>query len=156
MKFSLKFALPLVFTFLLFSGTAQAQFFLGTVGSSAIAQGVVVPFVGLHGGTYDLGSDFGVRGGFEVLPAVIDGLTIVQGTVDGLYATGESIIFYAGPGLGLVSAGGLTNAFAGVAVGVDFDAASVISYYIEAQPRYYFGGQPIFYLRSGLNFHIGL
>lgn len=151
-----KSALALTFAWFFLLGTAQAQLFVGTVSSSAITQGIIVPFVGLHAGTYDLSGDFGIRGGFELLPAVITGLTVAQGTVDGFYATGEGIVFYAGPGLGVVSANGFTNVFVGGTVGVDFDAASVISYYVEAQPRYYFGGEPVFYIRSGLNFHIGL
>lgn len=146
----------LIFGLLFLGSAAHAQFFLGTTTSTALVAGVSVPFVGLHGGTYDLSGNYGARGGFELLPAVINGLTIFQANVDGVYSTGEAIVFYGGPTLGYVNVGGLSNAFVGATVGVDFDAASVISYYIEAQPRYYFGGQPVFYLRSGLNFHIGL
>lgn len=153
----LRAALPIAFVcFLLFS-TAQAQFFLGTANSVLIIRnGGVGFFVGVQGGSYDLGSNLGVRGSLELFPAVADGTTLLQAEATGLYVVGEGIKFYLGPSLGLASLGGAVNPFGGLAVGVDFDSESVISYFIEAQPRYYFGGAPALGVRSGLNFHIGL
>ena len=147
--------LPLALACLYF-GAAHAQFFLGTVGSTLITPAAVVPFVGLQAGSYDLGGGFGARGSVELFPLIFDGTTLLQAEAAGLYVIGEGVKLYTGPSLGLFNAGGDTVPFGGVTLGVDFDAESVISIYLEVQPRYYFGGTPSVLIRSGTNFHLGL
>lgn len=78
------------------------------------------------------------------MPTLEDRLR-AQGGTDLLYTTGERVIFYLGAGGGYSSI-----------VGLDFDAASTLSYFVEAQPRYDLGREAgLFYLRSGLNLHFG-
>ncbi len=147
--------LPLALTCLYF-GAAHAQFFLGTVGCTLITPAAVIPLVGLQAGTYDLGGGFGARGSLELFPLIVNGTTLVQGEATGLYVIGDSVKLYAGPSVGLVGVESTTNAFGGFALGVDFDSESVISIYLEVQPRYYLGGAPSVLIRSGTNFHLGL
>ncbi len=134
-----------------FSGAAQARFFVGADLSALINDGAVVPLGGVTIGTYNLFGDFGIRGTALSAPTV----PFVEGSVDGTYSFGEGVVFYTGAGLGYsgfidggaVSLAGFT--------GLDFDASSVISLFVEIRPILYIGAGGTVQLRSGINFHIG-
>jgi len=150
-----KLALLLTAACLLLTGTAYARQFVGVPSSSLISEGSVTRFVGLQFGTYDLGSGFGLRAGAEVVPTLEEGL-LAQGGTDLLYTTGERVVFYLGAGGGYSSVAGDDSLYVAGTVGLDFDAASTLSYFVEAQPRYDLGRDAgLFYLRSGLNLHFG-
>lgn len=141
-------------------GVAQARFYIGfpTSGIVGSAFGVVS---GLHIGTYKLYEDFGVRATAEIgtainIPLDLASLVAYEGGVDGTYSFGEGVVFYTGAGLGY-GGGPLASGsvFASAFVGLDFDASSVISIFLEINPRYYFSNSGLIHIRSGLNFHIG-
>lgn len=145
--------LAFVLSVLFFAATsfAQPQFFLGSAGGSGISSAGILPTAGLQFGSYNFADSIGGRVALEATPSL--DFALFQFLADGLYVSGDTIKFYAGPGLGLVTAPGLTNAFILGTIGVDFDAHTTVSYFLEAQPRYYLGGQPILYIRSGVNVH---
>ena len=111
-------------------------------------------YLGATLGTYDLGSGFGLRGGLEFKP-VLSALYTQVGA-DLLYSTGESTVFYVGAGGGYSTAAGTDALYVAGTAGLDLDAASFISFFAEAQPRYNLtteAGQ--LFVRAGLNLHFG-
>lgn len=136
-------------------GTAQARFFVGAPSSTLLTRSAITSFVGLQLGTYDLGNGFGLRGGVELVPAFGTALN-VQGAVDLLYTRGSNLVIYGGVGSGYANLGGAEALFVSGTVGLDLDAETTISYFLEAQPRYnLLSKTPQLYLRSGINLHLG-
>lgn len=139
-------------------GAASAQrFFVGFPVGGAFTSADVALYGGLQFGSYKLFNDFGVRalakGGAVILEE--DAGPLVEGGLDGLYSVGEGVVFYTGAGLGYGSLIGTGSVYVGGFVGLDFDAASTISLFVEINPRYYVRGAGLVHLRSGINFHIG-
>lgn len=137
-------------------GVAQARFYLGFPGSGIVGSSGGAAVGGLHVGTYNLYNDFGVRATAEA--GAIFGepnSLIVEGGVDGTYSFGEGVVFYTGAGVGYMAVGDSGSPFVGAFVGLDFDAASVISIFLEINPRYAFSSTGFVQIRSGINFHIG-
>ena len=135
-------------------GAAHARFFVGVPISSGLSEDGANSYLGATLGTYDLGSGFGLRGGLEFKPIV--SALYVQAGADLLYSTGESTVLYVGAGGGYSRAGADDSLYVAGTAGIDLDAASFISFFAEAQPRYNLtseSGQ--LYLRAGLNFHFG-
>lgn len=155
----------LILALLALLSAAQARFYLGFPTSGILTGLIPLPVLGFHIGTYKLYDDFGVRATAElganfnvpidpILPTV-PVVPIVEGGVDGTYSFGEGVVFYTGAGVGYGSAGGLGSPFVSAFVGLDFDAGSVISIFLEINPRYAFSNVGLLHVRSGLNFHIG-
>lgn len=142
-------------TLVLFLGclsTAQAQFYIGFPQTGIILGTTPVALSGLTIGTYNLYGDFGIRATAQAAPI---GTAFLEGSVDGTYSFGEGVIFYTGAGLGysgFVDTGAVT--LAGF-TGLDFDANSVISIFLEIRPILYIGTGGTVQIRSGINFHIG-
>lgn len=135
-------------------GAAHARFYVGVPISSGLTEGGSSSFLGATLGTYDLGSGFGLRGGLEFKPVV--SALYVQAGADLLYTSGESTVFYVGAGGGYSRAGEDDALYVAGTAGVDLDAATFISFFAEAQPRYNLStevGQ--LFVRAGLNFHFG-
>lgn len=150
-----KSTLVLMFTCLFLLGTAHARLFIGLPSSTLISTEGILEFVGVHVGTHDLGSGFGLRAGAEFSPSLEAGL-FAQGGADVLYSTGEDIVFYVGAGGGYKSIAGADSLYVAGTAGVDLDAATTLSYFVEVQPRYDINQEVgLFYLRSGLNLHFG-
>jgi hypothetical protein len=136
-------------------GTAQARFFVGAPSSTLVTRSAITSFVGLQLGTYDLGNGFGLRAGAEVVPELSAGLN-VQGAADLLYTRGSDLVLYGGVGSGYANLGGAEALFVSGTLGVDIDAQTTVSYFLEAQPRYNLSSRtPQLYLRSGINLHLG-
>lgn len=136
-------------------GTAQARFYI-SVPSSYIYTGSGNEAVsGLALGTYDLYQDFGIRASAQTSVIVPDGSRFIEGSLDGTYSFGDAIIFYTGAGLGYSAFSGNGSVTLAGFVGLDFDADSVISLFLEIKPILYLGDAGAVQLRSGLNFHIG-
>lgn len=147
--------LALTLALLSLFGAAQARFYIGFPSSSVFSSGVLGAVGGLHIGTYKLYDDFGVRATAEAGAAFGSTTSlIVEGSVDGTYSSGD-VVFYTGGGVGYGSQGGSSSAFVGAFVGLDFDAGSVISLFLEINPRYALSNTGFVQVRSGLNFHIG-
>lgn len=151
-----KLCCTLAFTLLLF-GTAHARFYISFPGSTVITGDGVVPLAGLALGTYDLYQDFGIRASAQTSTSLasVDGVQFVEGSVDGTYSFGDTIIFYTGAGLGYSAFPENGSVTLAGFVGLDFDADSVISIFLEVKPVLYIGDTGAVQLRSGLNFHIG-
>ena len=135
-------------------GAAHARLFVGALISSGLSEDGADSYLGASLGTYDLGSGFGLRGGVEFKPIV--SALYVQAGADLLYSTGKSTVLYVGAGGGYSRAGADDTLYVAGTAGIDLDAASFISFFAEAQPRYNLtseSGQ--LYLRAGLNFHLG-
>lgn len=135
-------------------GAAHARFYVGVPISSQLTEGGASSFLGATLGTYDLGSGFGLRGGVEFKPTV--SALYFQAGADLLYTTGESTVFYVGAGGGYSRAGENDALYVAGTAGLDLDAASFISFFAEAQPRYDLStesGQ--LFVRAGLNLHFG-
>jgi hypothetical protein len=75
--------------------------------------------------------------------------------VNGLYSFVEGVVFYTGAGLGYAGLAGVGSPFVSAFVRLDFDASSVISIFLEINPRYAFSNTGLIHIRSGLHFHIG-
>ncbi len=133
----------------------HARQFVGLPSSALVTDGGVTRFVGIQVGTYELGNRLGLRANAEFVSTPDDG-PVAHGGVDLLYRSGESNIFYAGVGGGYASDAGDDSLYLAGTAGVDFDAASRISYFLEVQPRYDLVQEEGFlYLRSGVNVHFG-
>lgn len=145
----------LIFLCLHLLTAVYARQFVGLPSSFLIGEDGVIRFVGVQVGSYDLGSGLGLRADAEFVPVPAEG-PIVQGGVDLLYSTGESTVFYAGAGGGYANVAGADSLYLAGTAGVDFDAASRISYFLEVQPRYDLEREAgLLYLRSGINVHFG-
>lgn len=139
----------------LFFGNAQASFFLGVPVSTEVRGEDSVSYLGVQFGTYDLGGDFGLRGNLRVLPPLGEDPSF-QLAGDLLYSSGEETVFYLGAGAGYAVLNESESLFVGGTIGFDVDAASLISVFLEAQPRYNLTAQSVaLYLNTGLNFHFG-
>ena len=125
----------LILALLAILSAAQARFFLGFPLSGIYASDALGAVAGVHFGTYNLYDDFGIRATAEAgrTLSLTPGL-IVEGGVDGLYSFGEGVVFYTGAGVGYVGAGGAGSPFVSAFVGLDFDASSVISIFLEINP----------------------
>lgn len=150
----------LVFTLLAFLNAVQAQsprIFLGLPGSTVFVGGQVGSLLGFQVGSYNLGGGIGTRVVLESNLGLGDvGLT--EGSADVLFSIGETTKLYGGLGAGYVIAGGLDGLYGGGFVGVDFDSATAVSYFIEANPRLYTDSSSnfvAFFLRTGVNFSFG-
>jgi hypothetical protein len=75
--------------------------------------------------------------------------------VNGLYSFVEGVVFYTGAGLGYAGLAGVGSPFVSAFVRLDFDASSVISIFLEINPRYAFSNTGLIDIRSGLHFHVG-
>ncbi len=154
----MKRTLPLLFwTFLCLHllTAAYARQFVGLPSSALIGEGGVTQFAGIQVGTYELGNRLGLRANAEFVPMPDNG-PVAHGGVDLLYRGGESNIFYAGVGGGYASVAGNDSLYLAGTAGVDFDAASRISYFLEVQPHYdLVREESLLYLRSGINVHFG-
>ena len=139
--------------------TASAEFYFGFPSSTAVSGSGVAPFIGVQAGSHEVAAHLGVRGYLES-DAALSGL-LLQGGADVLYTTGGNSKFYVGGGLGIANldAGSVSGTlfYLNPVIGGDFDSGTAISYFIEASPRVYVGdgAVPLFYLRSGINFHLG-
>ncbi len=133
--------------------SAQARFFFGFPGGVAYNGEVATGLAGLQFGTYNLYDDFGIRALAQFGSDGAD--SFVQGGLDGLYAFGDSIVFYTGAGLGYAAEGSAGGVYIDGFVGLDFDAASAVSVFLEITPNYVFGGNGFVQIRSGLNIHVG-
>lgn len=142
---------------------AQARFYLGFPTGGIITSDIPLPVAGVHFGTYNLYDDFGIRATaeFGIRPNTESGVVpvplalLVEGGLDGTYSFGEGVVFYTGAGLGYGSADGSGSPFVSAFVGLDFDAGSVVSIFLEINPRYAFSNTGLLHVRSGINFHIG-
>lgn len=142
---------------------AQARFYLGFPTSSIYTSNALGAVGGAHFGTYNLYDDFGIRATaeFGIRPNTESGVVpvplalLVEGGLDGTYSFGEGVVFYTGAGLGYGTADGSGSPFVSAFVGLDFDAGSVVSIFLEINPRYAFSNVGLLHLRGGLNFHIG-
>lgn len=139
-------------------GMAQARFYIGFPNSGIVSVITPTGLSGLTIGTYNLFGDFGIRATAQLGLKFIEPVTpfpFVEGSVDGTYSFGEGIIFYTGAGLGY--SGFAENGAVTLAgfTGLDFDASSVISLFLEIRPILYLGTGGTVQIRSGLNFHIG-
>lgn len=130
------------------SGLAGAQFYISVPNSNTLTSQGATIMGGLAIGTYKLYGDFGVRATAQTSTVT------VEGVLDGTYSYGEGIVFYTGAGLGYSSLATSSVSIGGF-VGLDFDAASVISIFLEIRPTYYLSNAGAVQVRSGLNFHIG-
>jgi hypothetical protein len=140
---------------LLLTATAQAGFFIGTPISTELKGEDSIGYLGVQLGSYDLGSGFGLRAGLEILPPLGSGAPY-QATGDLLYGIGETTVFYLGAGGGYAALGSSESFLLSGTLGLDIDAASLISVFAEAQPRYNLRAESVaLYLRTGLNFHFG-
>lgn len=152
--------LVFVFTLLTFLGAAQAQsprIFVGLPGSTVFLGGVVGSLIGFQAGSYDIGGGIGSRVALESNLGIGD-IGLTEGSVDILFSTGQTTTLYGGLGAGYIIAGGLDGFYGSGFLGVDFDSATAVSYFIEANPRLYTGDGPsfvAFFLRSGVNFSFG-
>lgn len=145
-----------IFALFVLLSTAQARFYLGFPTSGIYASDAFGAVGGVHFGTYNLYDDFGIRATAEA--GAVFGQTpslLVEGGIDGLYSFGEGVVFYTGAGVGYGSQGGVGDLFVSAFVGLDFDAGSVISIFLEINPRYAFSNTGLIHVRSGINFHIG-
>lgn len=139
--------------------TASAEFYFGFPSSTAVSGSGVAPFIGVQAGSHEVAANLGVRGYFES-DATLSGL-FLQGGADVFYTAGSNSKFYVGGGLGVanldVGSVSGTLVYLNPVIGGDFDSGTAISYFIEASPRVYVGSGavPLFYLRSGINFHLG-
>ena len=136
--------------------SAQARFYVGFPGSLIVGSGFG-GVGGVHIGTYKLYNDFGIRATAEAGATFTNPLLVTyEGGLDGTYSFGEGVVFYTGAGLGYGGGAlGGGSLYAGAFVGLDFDASSVISIFVEINPRYYFSNAGLVHVRSGINFHIG-
>lgn len=145
----------LILTLLLFVGTAGAKFFIGVPLSTELRGDDSTAYIGVLFGSYSLGSGFGLRGSLELLPP-LGQEPAFQASGDLLYSSGEVTVFYLGAGGGYAALEGAESLFIGGTIGLDVDAASLISVFLEAQPRYNLTAETAaLYLRTGLNFHFG-
>ena len=136
-------------------GTAQASFFLGVPLATELKGQNSTAYLGLQVGTYDLGSGFRLRGRLEVLPPLGRERGMQLGG-ELLYSRGESSVFYLGAGGGYAAYNSAKSLFVSGTVGLNIDAASLVSVFLEAQPRYDLDRETIgLYLSGGLNFHFG-
>lgn len=139
--------------------TASAEFYFGFPSSTAVSGSGVAPFIGVQAGSHEVAANLGVRGYLES-DATLSGL-LLQGGADVFYTTGGNSKFYVGGGLGIArfDAGTVSGTlpYLNPVIGGDFDSGTAISYFIEASPRVYVGSgaETLFYLRSGINFHLG-
>ena len=148
--------LLLTLTVLLFCcGAAQARFYIGFPATSILTGEGIVPLGGLTIGTYNLYPHFGVRASAQTSLLSLGVSGFVEGSVDGTYSFGEGVIFYTGAGLGYSSYLGDGAVTLAGFTGLDFDAGSVISLFLEIRPILYIGSMGAVQIRSGLNFHIG-
>lgn len=139
----------------LFVGSAQASFFLGVPVATDVRGEDSTSYIGVQFGTYDLGNDFGLRGNLRVLPPLGEDPSF-QFAGDVLYSSGKETVFYLGAGAGYAVLDESESLFIGGTVGFDVDAESLISVFLEAQPRYTFSSETVaLYLNTGLNFHFG-
>lgn len=146
-----------MFKFFLLAGlcwcTAHADSFVSLPVSAQITENSTSSYLGVSLGTYDLWRDFGLRGNLEFKPVVSP--LYYQAGADLLYATGEDLVFYVGAGGGYSSAAGNASLYASGTVGLDLDAASLISIFAEVQPRFDVTNRTgLLYLRGGLNIHL--
>lgn len=144
---------------LAFIGAAHAQgrIFVGLPGSTVFVNGDVGSLFGFQVGSYDIGGGFGTRLALESNLGIGD-LALTEGSVDVLLSFGEATTLYGGLGAGYVLVGGLDGFYGSGFVGVDFDSATAVSYFIETNPRIYTGDGPsffAFFLRMGVNFTFG-
>ena len=148
--------LALLLSMLALCAAAQARFYIGFP-NSLIAGSGFGGVSGVHFGTYKLYNDFGIRATAEAGAAFTNPLLVTyEGGLDGTYSFGEGVVFYTGGGLGYGGGAlGGGSLYAGAFVGLDFDASSVISIFLEINPRYYFSNAGLVHVRSGINFHIG-
>lgn len=133
--------------------TAQARFFVSIPVSAQVTESSTSSYLGVSLGTYDFWRGFGLRGNLEFKPVISP--LYYQAGADLLYATGEDIVFYIGAGGGYSSAAGAASLYASGTVGLDLDAASLISIFAEVQPRFDVTNRTgLLYLRGGLNIHL--
>lgn len=140
---------------LCFVGTAQAQFYISVPNTTIITGSGSATIGGLGIGTYNLYEDFGIRASVQGGLNSAGSFRLVEGSVDGTYSFGEGIVFYTGAGLGYSSVADTGDVTLAGFVGLDFDANSVISLFLELRPIIYIGSAGAAQIRSGLNFHIG-
>lgn len=136
---------------------AQGRIFTGLPNSAIFVGDSTIPLLGLHVGSYDLGGGVGTRLVLESNLGLAE-VSLTQGSVDVLFSTGEATTFYGGAGAGYILLGGLDGFYGSGFVGVDFDSATTISYFIEANPRFYVdegSSFAAFVLRTGVNFSFG-
>ena len=134
-------------------GSAQARYFVSFPVTAQITETSASSYLGFSLGTYDLWRGFGLRGGLEFKPVLAS--PYYQAGADLLYSTGESSVFYLGAGGGYASAAGTESLYAAGTVGLDLDAASLISVFAEVQPRYNLTNRTgLLFLRAGLNVHL--
>lgn len=139
----------------LMTASAQSGFFVGVPLSSEMTSEGSTTFIGAQVGTFGLGSGFGLRASLELLPP-ISAEPSFQAAGDLLFGSGENTIFYVGAGGGYAAIEANEALFVSGTVGLELDAASLISLFLEAQPRYDLTNESAsFYLRYGLNFHFG-
>lgn len=147
--------LTLTCSLTLFASSAQARFFLGPTLVIQVTEGDTASALGVQFGTYNLGSGFGLRGTLEVRPPLVSSPAF-QTAADLLYSRGEETIFYLGVGGGYANTSGSESLAVSGTLGVDVDTDSLISVFLEAQPRYNLTTDaPTFHVRSGLNVHLG-
>ncbi len=142
----------------LFSGgQAQGRFFIGLPSSTVFVGGAVGSLFGFQVGSYDFGNGFGARIALESNLG-LGAIGLTQGSADAMISTGDVTALYGGAGAGYVFADGADGVYGSGFIGVDFDSGTAISYFIEANPRYYSGGTEnflAFFLRAGVNINLG-
>ena len=133
--------------------TARANVYLGFPVVSQVEQTSLSSYLGVSLGTYNLGAGFGLRGNLEFKPIL--STPYYQAGADLLYTTGESTVFYVGAGGGYSSSAGTESLYVAGTAGLDLDAASLISIFAEAQPRYNLTTKAgLLFLRAGINVHL--
>lgn len=139
-------------------GQAQSRIFVGLPGSTVFVGGVVGSLFGFQVGSYDIGGGFGTRLALESNLGIGE-VSLTEGSVDVLLSSGEATTLYGGAGAGYILAGGLDGFYGSGFLGVDFDSATAVSYFIEANPRLYTDSGSsfvAFFLRAGVNFSFGV
>lgn len=133
---------------------AQAKLYIGVLNSNIIVGDGVAPTVGLSVGSYDLFGPVGLRASALTSILSFGANGFLEGSLDGTLSFGEGVVFYTGVGLGYSNfVGG--NATLGAFVGLDLDASTAISLFLEARPVIYLGTVAAFQARAGFNFHLG-
>lgn len=136
---------------------AQGRIFVGLPTSTVFVGGVVGSLLGFQAGSYDIGSGVGTRFVLESNLGIGD-VALTEGGVDILLSSGEATTLYGGAGAGYIFVGGLDGFYGSGFLGVDFDSATAVSYFIEANPRLYTGSTSsfiAFFLRTGVNISFG-
>lgn len=150
----------LVLLVLTFFGTAQAQprIFIGLPSSTVFVAGTVGSLFGFHVGSHNIGGGVGARLALESNLG-LGNVGLTEGSVDALLSVGDATTFYGGAGVGYVLAGGADGVYGSGFVRVDFDSETAVSYFIEANPRFYFDNGdsfPAFFIRSGVNINFSV